>query len=133
LLAQFSAAQQLSDQNTLQMAAAYMLGVSYNERGYMGARVQVTQQDGKDVFTVNPGPLYHFKSVTVTGLPENAMTVVMQDAPKAGDVFSAARVNDWLIEAKKRLQVRGQNLKVRQEGHLDHASASVTVMIAFQE
>jgi outer membrane protein assembly factor BamA len=76
----------------------------------MGAQVQVTQQDGKDVFTVKPGPLYHVKSVTVTGLPETAMTDVMQDAPKTGDVFSAARVNDWLIDAKKRLQVRGQNL-----------------------
>ena len=139
LLAQSGPAQGSTDQkypdipNTLHMAAAYTLGLSYNERGYMGAQVEVTQQDGKDVFTVKPGPLYHVKSVTVTGLPEKAMTDVMQDAPKTGDVYSAARVNDWLLDVKKRFQVRGQNLKVRQEGHLDQTSASVNVMIAFQE
>jgi len=114
----------------MQMAAAYMLGLSYNARlhgrtssGYSaGWKGCVHSQAGAAV-----------KSVNVTGLPETAMTEVMQDAPKTGDVYSAARVNDWLIDAKKRLQVRGQNLKVRQEGHLDQRSASVTVMIAFQE
>lgn len=75
----------------------------------------MSQQHGRDVFTVAPGPIYHFKSVTVTGLPENAMTVVMHDALKAGDVYSAARVNDWLADVKKRLAVQGQNQKVRQE------------------
>lgn len=38
LLAQFSAAQQWTDQNNLQMSAAYMLRTSYYERGHMGAK-----------------------------------------------------------------------------------------------
>jgi hypothetical protein len=74
-----------------------MLGVSYNERGYRGARVQVTQQDGKDVFKCVHSPAgaaVPLQERDSDGLPENAMTVVMQDAPKAGDVYSAARVND---------------------------------------
>lgn len=106
-LAQRSIAPGWTDQNNVQMSAAYMLRMSYYERGYLGARVQVTQQDGRDMFTVDPGPIYHFKSVTVTGLPENAMTSVMQDASEAGDVYSAARVNDWLADVKKRLAIEG--------------------------
>ena len=93
-----TATQEWTNQNNLQMSAAYMLQTSYYEHGHMGAQVQVSQQHGRDVFTVAPGPLYHFKSVTVTGLPENAMKVVMHDAPKGGDVYSAARVVGQLLD-----------------------------------
>lgn len=132
-LAQQSAAPQWTGQNNVQMTAAYMLRVSYYEHGYMGARVQVTQQQGSDVFAVEPGPVYHFSSIAVTGLPEELRALVMQDAPKAGDVYSQAKVAEWLSNTKKRLAAERQNTRIASPRiSYDHTNATATVVVAFQ-
>jgi len=121
-----------TDKNNGQNYAAYMLQMTYNERGYMSAFVNVKQSGEEDIFVVNPGPVFHFKDVKIVGLPENLTGQVMSHAPKTGEVYSAARVNDWLAREEKRLATAGMGQKVaRQETRLDRESSSVTVTISF--
>ncbi|MGA8620747.1 MAG: hypothetical protein WB660_19750 [Candidatus Sulfotelmatobacter sp.] len=72
-----------------------MIKVAYNERGYMGVRVQVKEDGARRIFEVDPGRIYHIKAMQILGkndLPAEAMT----SAPSVGDVYSAARMNDWI-------------------------------------
>jgi len=71
---------------------------------------------------VEPGRIYHLKTVDVSGLPEEAIT----DAPKAGDVYSAARINDWIGSVTKRVGRRAN-----WDAHYDHAHAQVTIAVRF--
>jgi len=92
-----------TDKNNGQMYAAYMLRTTYYERGYMSAEVDVKRSGEEDVFVVNPGPVFHLKDVKIVGLPENLAQQIMQDAPKMGEVYSEARIIDWLEEGRKQL------------------------------
>jgi len=51
--------------------------------------------------------VFHFKDVKILNLPENLVPQVVKDAPKTGDVYSAARVNDWLAQEEKRRATKG--------------------------
>ena len=84
-----------TDKNNTEMYAAYMLQGAYYEQGYLGAKVEIRQAGTKRVFVVQPGRIYHVGRFDLSGLgdlPEEAMT----DSPKAGDVYSPDRVNEWL-------------------------------------
>lgn len=132
-LAQDSVGSGWTDKNNSEMYAAYILRIAYYERGYMAANVTVSRSGTQDVFSVEPGPIYHFKNVSVVGLPENYVGSVMQDAPKAGEVYSAARVNDWLAQVKQKAGNEGRTLKiVHRETNLDHATATANVIITFE-
>jgi outer membrane protein assembly factor BamA len=121
-----------TDKNNGQNYAAYMLQTTYFERGYMSAHVNVKQSGEEDIFVVHPGPVFHFKDVKIVGLPENLTRQVMNDAPKTGEVYCAARVNDWLVQEDKRLTTAGMGQKfARQETRLDRESSSVTVTVSF--
>src|ERR1700689_3189843 len=75
--------------------AAYMIQIAYRERGYMGARVQVRDDGATKVFEVKPGRIYHVKAMKILGrndLPAEAMST----ASTVGDVYSAARINEWI-------------------------------------
>lgn len=120
-----------TDKNNGQMYAAYMLRTTYYERGYMSAHVNVKQSGEEDIFVVNPGPVFRFKEVKIVGLPENLTQQVMNDAPKTGEVYSAARVNDWLEQEEKRLPGMVQKL-AGEEAHLDRANATATVTVLFK-
>ena len=88
-----------TDKNNAEMYAAYMLQNAYNEQGYWGARVEIRQAGTKRVFVVQPGRIYHVERFDVSGLsdlPGEAMT----DSPKAGDVYSPDRINEWIATLK---------------------------------
>jgi outer membrane protein assembly factor BamA len=122
-----------TDKNNRQMYAAYMLRTTYYERGYMSADVNVERSGGQDVFVVNPGPVFHFKDVKIVGLPENIAQQVMKDAPNTGEVYSAARITDWLEQEEKRL--REESIVQRfagEEARLDRANATATVTVLFK-
>jgi hypothetical protein len=112
-----------TDKNNTEMYAAYMLQVAYNEQGYWGAKVEVRQAGTKRVFVVQPGRIYHVDRFHVSGLsdlPEEAMT----DSPKAGDVYSPDRVNEWIAILKSQYN-RALSWGVR----CDHATADCTVEV----
>jgi hypothetical protein len=120
-----------TDKNNGQKYAAYMLQTTYYERGYMSAHVDIKRSGQEDVFVVNPGPVFHL-DVKIVGLPENLAQQVMKDAPKTGEVYSAARVNDWLAQEEKQLATTGMAQKFkRAETRLDHEAAFATVIVSF--
>lgn len=122
-----------TDKNNGQMYAAYMLRTTYYERGYMSAHVNVKRGGEEDVFVVNPGPVFHFKDVKVVGLPKNLAQQVMRDAPKTGEVYSAARITDWLEQEEKRVPEASMVQKFAgEEEHLDRANATATVTVLFK-
>jgi hypothetical protein len=90
-----------TDKNNPEMYAAYMLRNAYYEQGYWESNVEIRQAGTKRVFVVQPGRIYHVERFDVSGprglLPEEAMT----DSPKAGDVYSPARVNEWIASIEK--------------------------------
>jgi outer membrane protein assembly factor BamA len=122
-----------TDKNNGQMYAAYMLRTTYYERGYMSAQVDVKRSGEEDVFVVNPGPVFHFKDVKIVGLPEDLAQQVMKYAPKTGEVYSAARITDWLEQEEKRLPEASIVQKFAgEEAHLDRANATATVIVLFK-
>lgn len=133
LFAQEAPRPQWTDKNNAEMYAAYMMRVAYYELGYVGTRVTVNEKGTKQVFVVDRGPVYHLKEIAVSGLPEIDVSTVMQDAPKPGDVYSQARVNEWVKAAKKKYAAEGSGQKQSLMGvHFDHAHAQVTVTLAFE-
>lgn len=122
-----------TDKNNAQMYAAYMVRVAYYELGYMGARVNVERKGAKQVFVVDRGPVYQLKEIAISGLPEIDVRTVMHDAPKPGDVYSQARVNEWVKAAKKEYTAgRGGEKQPLMGVHLDHEHAQVTVTLVFE-
>lgn len=88
-------AQGWTDQNNAEGSAAYMIRVAHNEWGYINPSVRATQDGNKRVFEVEPGRIYHVKELRVVGrggLPAEAMA----DAPASGEIYSAARMDDWM-------------------------------------
>ena len=121
-----------TDKNNDQMYAAYMLRTTYYERGYMSAQVDVRRSGEEAVFVVNPGPAFHFKDVKIVGLPENLAQQVMKDAPKAGELYSAARVSDWLAQGEQLVTAGMAHKFAGEEIRLDHATATATVTVSFK-
>ncbi len=121
-----------SNKNNTQMSAAYMLKLAYYERGYMGAHVIATRTEGRDVYRVNAGPVYHFKDVKVAGLVGDDLNTAMENAPKSGDVYSAARVNEWIKDVEGRLGKSGQPKRGNQAQEFHRATASVNVSVHFE-
>jgi outer membrane protein assembly factor BamA len=122
-----------TDKNNGESYAAYMLQTSYYERGYMSAHVNIKRSAQEDVFVVHPGPLFHFRDVQIVGLSETLTQQAMKDAPKAGEVYSATRVNDWVAQEEKWLATTGITQKfAREETRLDHKTAFATVTVLFK-
>jgi len=63
-------------------------------------------------------------------LPDNLAQQLMKDAPKTGEVYSAARVSDWLEEGRKQVAKASivQKFAIK-EVRLDRANATVTVTV----
>ena len=90
-----------TDKNNAEMYAAYMLQNAYYDQGYLETKVEITHAGSKRVFAVQPGRMYHVECFDVSGLsdlPKEAMT----ESPKAGDVYSAAQVNEWIGTIEKK-------------------------------
>jgi len=123
-----------TDKNNGQMYAAYMLRTTYYERGYMSAEVDVKRSGEEDVFVVNPGPVFHLKDVKIVGLPENLAQQIMTGAPTVGEVYSDARIADWLEEGRKQLAKASivQKFAIK-EIRLDRATATVTLTVELFE
>jgi len=96
----------MRDKNYGQQYAAYILKSTYYERGYLAAIVDIRPSGKGDIYVVNPGPVFHFKEIKVVGLPANLVLQVINDAPKTGEVYSMARLDDWLIQETNRLASR---------------------------
>jgi len=112
-----------TDKNNTEMYAAYMLRGAYYEQGYLGAKVEVRQAGTKRVFVVQPGRIYHVERFDVSrlgDLPEEAMT----DSPKGGDVYSAARVNEWIAALKSQY-----NRTLYWGVRCDHATADCRIEV----
>ena len=81
---------------------------------------------------MNPGPVFHFKEIKVVGLSDNLVLQVMNDAPKTGEVYSMARLDDWLIQETNRLAAKGTAQKLAlQELQVNREDACVTVTVSF--
>jgi hypothetical protein len=81
-----------TDKNNAEQYAAYMIQIAYNDRGYMGARVQVLDGGARNILEVDMGRIYHVKAMQILSrndLPAQAVST----APTVGDVYSAARIN----------------------------------------
>jgi outer membrane protein assembly factor BamA len=131
-VAQESAKATWTDKNNAQESAAYMLRVSYYERGYMGAQVVVEQQSTNDVFLVRRGPIYHFRELAVTGIENLNARMLLKDAPKPGEVYSASRVNDWIADVKKQMLAEHRAEKVTWGVTFDHPGAAATLNVSFE-
>jgi outer membrane protein assembly factor BamA len=131
-LAQQSSDPKWTDKNNRQMSAEYMLRLSYYDQGYMGVQVRVSKAAGRDVFAVEPGPIYHIKEVVARSLSDAQSATLMRDAPKAGDVYSAARMNEWMKSLRDREEHEGLALRVPQWGvEFDHEHAGARVFVSF--
>jgi len=112
-----------TDKNNTAMYAAYMLRVAYNEQGYLGAKVEVRQAGTNRILVVQSGRICHVERFDVSGLsdlPEEAMT----DSPKAGDVYSPDRINEWIATLKNQYN-RALSWGVR----CDHATADCRIAV----
>jgi len=133
LSAQVSSEQRWTDKNDAEQYAAYMIQIAYNELGYMSAKVDVKRNAEEEVFIVNPGPVFHFKDIRIVGLPGNFAGKMMNNAPKTGEVYSQARINDWLAEGSQQLAAGSIVQKFAgQEVRLDRATATTTVTVLFK-
>jgi outer membrane protein assembly factor BamA len=125
--------QRWTDKNNAEEYAAYVIQIAYNERGYISAKVEVKQSAEEDVFVVNPGPVFHFKDIRVVGLPENVARQMMNSAPKTGEVYSQARINDWLAEGSKQLAAASIVQKFAgQKVRMDRAAATAIVTVLYK-
>jgi hypothetical protein len=112
-----------TDKNNAEEYAAYMIRVAYSELGYLGARVQVKADGARRTFDVEPGRVYHIKAVQILGnndLPAEAMNA----APTVGDIYSNARINDWVDNLRSRYK-KDASWAMR----ADDANASVTIEV----
>ena len=113
-----------TDKNNAEQYAAYMIRIAYYERGYMGAKVQVRGDGTRKIFEVHPGRIYHIKAMQILGqndLPAEAMST----APTVGDVYSAARINDWIVTVKSQYNRALRRWSVR----CDHSAADCTIEV----
>jgi hypothetical protein len=112
-----------TDKNNAEQYAAYMIQIAYYERGYMGVRVQVRDDGARKTLEVDPGRIYHIKAMQIldqNDLPAEAMST----APTVGDVYSAARINEWIAALKSQYN-RALSWGVR----CDHATADCTIEV----
>ena len=113
-----------TDKNNAEQYAAYMIQIAYYERGYIGARVQVRDDGARKIFEVVPGRIYHIKAMQILGqndLPAEAMST----APTVGDVYSAARINEWVATLKSQYNRALSLRSVR----CDHPTAGCTIEV----
>jgi outer membrane protein assembly factor BamA len=122
-----------TDKNDTEEYAAHMLQLAYNERGYWGAKINMTQAGGKRIFTVNPGQLYLVSDIIVSGVKGISVDDMMVDAPKPGDVYSPARFNEWIAAVNKKYAGNSGPLKSAKWGaRMDHARPRVTIQATFE-
>jgi hypothetical protein len=123
-----------TDKNNTEKYAAYLLSVAYGEHGYYGAKVEIKQAGTKRLFIVDPGQIFHVKEVLVTGLQTFPEDKILRDAPKPGDIDSAARTNEWIQGLVKSYVENDGPLKLVNWGaKYDHAHAQVTIRLTLQE
>ena len=123
-----------TDKNNTEKYAAYLLSAAYAEHGYYGAKVEIKQTGTKRLFIVDPGQIFRVKEVLVSGLQTFPEHKIVQDAPKPGDIYSAARTNEWIQELVKSYVEKNGPLKLVNWGaRYDHAHAQVTIQLTLQE
>jgi hypothetical protein len=89
----------------------------------MNASVRATQDGNKQVFELEPGRIYHVKELRVVGrggLPAEAMA----GAPASGEMYSTARMHDWMTTINKQYARRAN-----WGATYDHAKAEVTIEV----
>jgi outer membrane protein assembly factor BamA len=129
-----SADSRWTDKNNTEHYAAYLLSVAYREHGYYGAKVEIKRAGTKRLFTVDPGEIFHVKEVLVTGLQKFPEDKILRDAPKPGDIDSAARTNEWVQGVVKNYVEKDGPLKqVNWGAKYDYAHAQVAIQLTIQE
>ena len=120
-----------TEKNNTEQYAAYLLSVAYGEHG---AKVEIKQAGTRRLFVVDPGQIFHVKEVIVTGLQTFTEDKILRDAPKPGDIDSAARTNEWIQGLVKSYVEKDGPLKLVNWGaKYDHAHARVTIQLTVQE
>jgi hypothetical protein len=112
-----------TDKNNAEKYAAYRIQIAYQERGYMGVKVQVRDDGTTKVFDVEPGRIYHVKVMQFLGL-NDLPAEAMSTAPTAGDVYSADRINEWILTVKSQYN-RALSWAVR----CDYAASDCTIQV----
>ncbi|HEV2350193.1 MAG TPA: hypothetical protein VG028_10160 [Terriglobia bacterium] len=114
--------------------AAYYLLMPYRGNGYLGAKVAIKDDGASTIFKVQPGPRYHLKQIQVLGLNSFPVVKLMDGAPKAGEVFSQVKMNDWIGAIRKKYAGKDGPLKLIDSSfQLDHAHAEVSASVRFEE
>ena len=123
-----------TDKNNTENYAAYLISTAYAEHGYCGAKIEIKQSGAKRLFIVDPGEVFRLKEVDIIGPPEVQESKNAEDAPKPGDVYSQARLNDWVGKLDKQYAGANGSLKaMRRETTFDRDHALVTFRVTFQE
>jgi hypothetical protein len=123
-----------TDKNNTEQYAAYLLSGAYAEAGYLGAKIEIKQAGTKRLFIVDPGQIFHVREVLVTGLHTFPEAKIVQDAPRPGDIYSAARTNEWIQGLVSSYVEKDGPLKLVNWGaQYDHAHAQVTIQLTLRE
>lgn len=114
--------------------AAYHRLQPYRASGYLGAKVIIKDAGPTTVFEVQPGPLYHLKQIRVLGLNSFPVAKLMDGAPKIGEVYSQAKMNDWVVAIRKKYAGKDGPIKLIKYGaQFDHTHAEVNASVQFEE
>jgi len=123
-----------TDKNNTENAAAYLLRMTYYQQGYCGAKVEIKQDGSRRLFIVDPGELFHLNDLAVIGLRTFPADKLMQGSPKSSDVFSPARINEWVEQIRKKYGGKTGPLQhVNFELSLDYGRSQVNVRLMVQE
>jgi outer membrane protein assembly factor BamA len=123
-----------TDKNNTENAAAYLLRMTYYQRGYCGAKVEIKQDGSRRLFIVEPGEIFHLNDVAVIGLRTFPADKLMRGSPKSGDVFSSARINEWVEQIRKNYGGKAGPLQhVNFELSFDYGRSQVSVRLMIQE
>lgn len=91
-----------TDKNNTERHAEFMLSLAYSEAGYCLARVEMKLVGSTHQFTVSPGKRCRLGRIVIDNSKSIPPDKLMQDGPRTGDVFSAARINEWMENLRKR-------------------------------
>jgi outer membrane protein assembly factor BamA len=83
---------------------------------------------------VEPGEVFHVGKVVVSGLRAFPTGTLMQGGPKSGDVFSPARIGDWLEQVRNKYATRTRPLESVHIGEkIDYAKSQVDMEVMVKE
>jgi len=123
-----------TDKNNTEQYVAYLIKTTYYQQGYCAAKVEAKSDDGKRLFIVEPGNLFHVNDIVVKGLNMFSQKELMQNGPKTGDVFSPLLNNDWAEQVRDTYVKNGGPLESLTWGiKLDYTHFQVSVQVNVNE